>query len=218
MIGYFSKRVHRPQSNQIFIYNQYILSSMSISKRSRFYLGLIIITPAIILLAYILYLGPNTRINETSLEIIYDSPNGPIFTDIEHGDSIELNYESTQPVNIILMQPENKGKYFVLEEKTGFEYYVIDEYSTAGNFVHTFNTSGTWAVYFENPTPPLKPNPVVKYWGTLSKQDDDTTYFYLKIIATIVLIILGLALLISSRISKNRPAKNKKIAPRSNKS
>jgi hypothetical protein len=197
--------------NLIFIYYQSIHSAMTVSKRGRFYLGLIIITPAIILLAYILVMGPNTRIPETTIEIIYDSPNGPVFTDIEPGDSIELNYESTEPVNIILLRPENKGKYFILEQKTGYEYYIIAEDSTGGSFEHTFNSSGTWKIYFENPTPPLHPNPVVKYWGKLGVRDDDLLYFYLKITASVMLVILGVALLISSRLTKARPSdKNKK--------
>ncbi len=178
---------------------------MAIRKRSKFYMGLIILTGAVIFLAILLVQGPHTSIPETSIEIIYDSPKGPGFTDIESGDSLEIKFESTEPVNVILLKPDDYGKYFVLEE-TNVEHTVLATDTTSGSFEHEFNRSGTWKLYFENPTPPPKDAPVVKYWGELKKKSDDLTFYYLNITIGVVLVILGLMLLYSSRTLQSKPS------------
>ncbi len=168
------------------------------NKRSMFYLGLVIFAAAVIFLAYILYLGPHTKISETTTKVIYDHPNGPELSDIEPGDKLELNFESTKPVNVILMKKEDAGKYFTLEDFSVEHYDLAAGESTGGYFEHTFKSSGTWKVYFENPNPPPSTTPKVKYWGKIIKEDETPTSYYLNITTSVILMVLGLALVISS--------------------
>ncbi|WP_455391484.1 hypothetical protein [[Eubacterium] cellulosolvens] len=182
---------------------------MAMGKRTKFYIGVIILAVAIIFLALLLFQGPHTTIPETSVEVIYDSPKGPGFTDIEPGDSIEIKFESTEPVNVILLKPEDYGKYFVLED-TSVEHTVFTTDATSGTINHEFNESGTWKLYFENPTPPPRKAPVVKYWGTLKKQSDDLLFYYLNITVCIILIILALVIINSSRTRKGQRIKDQK--------
>ncbi len=180
---------------------------MLISKRSKFYLGLVLITGAVIFLAILVLQGPYDKFSKNQLEIIYDSPNGPVFTDIKSGDRLILSFESTEPVNVILLRPENYGKFFILEERSGFEFHILAAQSTGDSIEHTFNSSGTWKLYFENPTPPPNSEPEVRYSGEFIKQEDDLVFYYLNISVAIVLIILALALLISSKAFNRKSRK-----------
>ena len=173
--------------------------------RTKFYLGLIILLAAFIYLAILIVQGPHTRIPETTIEIIHDHPNGPTLSDMSAGDKLELHFESDKPVNVLLMETKNSGRYFNLEERTGFEYFVLASAKTDGSIKHTFNTSGDWKVYFEstNPPSPNSANPQVRYWGKIIREGDDMIFYYLNIMVCIILIILALLLLNSSRARKS---------------
>ena len=121
---------------------------MAIKKRTKFYLGLVIFTIAIIFLAYVLYVGPHTRIPETTIHLIYDHPHSLVIKDVSPGDKLKLSFESDEPINIILIRTKDAGKYFNLEDRTVDHTPIFTE-ETGGNFDHKFNTSGTWGVYFE---------------------------------------------------------------------
>jgi hypothetical protein len=107
---------------------------------------------AAIVLAYVLYMGPYNRISERRT-ITYGYPTGPKFEDIKPGDKLELNYESNKPINIILLRTKDSGEYFNNPAST-VKPIVLATDSTGGYIEHTFETSGTWGVYFENPNPP----------------------------------------------------------------
>jgi hypothetical protein len=190
----------------------HLLSAMAfkLNKRSKFYIGLFILALAILLLAIILYLGPNNKLDKTKIEIIFDRPRGPGFDDIKEGDRLILDFESTEPVNVIVIRAEDSGEYFVLEN-TDVEHYFIAKESNGGSFKYTFIKDGEWTVYFENPSPPPNTAPIVSYWGELEQQDQDLTNHYLNITFTFILMILGLVLLYSSRSKQQKPKKaNKK--------
>jgi hypothetical protein len=184
---------------------------MAIRKRTKFYLGLIISAGAIIFLAILLFQGPHTRIPEHTVEIMHDNPKGPGFTDIESNDELELNYEATEGVNVLLMKKDDAGNYFNNPVPT-VKPIVLASESTTGTIHHTFDSGGEWNIYFENPYPPSKEHPpaTVKYWGMLKKKSDDLTFFYLNIIVCVILIVLGLLLLNSSRTPKGKPSVQKK--------
>jgi hypothetical protein len=181
---------------------------MAIRKKSLFYLGLIIFATAAIVLAYVLYMGPYNRISERRT-ITYGYPTGPKFEDIKPGDKLELNYESNKPINIILLRTKDSGEYFNNPAST-VKPIVLATDSTGGYIEHTFETSGTWGVYFENPNPPPRAPPVVEYWGFLKMERENITMHYLNISVSIILIILGLALIISSKMIKQQKDVKKK--------
>jgi hypothetical protein len=193
------------------MYMHHLLSAMAfkLTKRSKFYLGLFILALAILLLAIILYLGPNNKLDKTKLEIIFDRPRGPGFDDIKEDDKLILNFESTEPVNVIVLRAADSGDYFILED-TGVEHYFIAEESTGGSFEYTFIKDGDWNIYFENPHPPPDSAPIVTYWGELEQKDQDMTNYYLNITFTIILMILGLTLLFSSRSKQKTKKRTKK--------
>ena len=182
--------------------------AFTMNKRYKFYLGLLIFAVALILLAVVLYLGPNNKIDETKLEIIYDRPRGPGFDDVKTGDKLILNFESTKSINVIVLHTKDSGDFFLLEDRDVEHYYLAEE-STGGSFEYIFQDDGAWTVYFENPDPPPRTAPVVTYWGELIKKDQDLTNHYLNITFTIILMILGIALLLSAR-SKQQPKKKGK--------
>jgi flagellar basal body-associated protein FliL len=181
---------------------------MAIQKRGLFYFGLIIFAVGIILFAFLVIQGPHSKIPEQSVEIRPGKPLGPQFENIEPGDSIELNFEATEPVNVLLMKAEDAGDYFN-NPVSNVKPIVLAEETTGDTINHEFETSGDWDLYFENPQPPSPNNPPakVKYWGTLKKQADDLLFYYLNIIVSIILIILGLVLLFSSRTKKQTKKK-----------
>ena len=184
---------------------------MHIKKRSRFYIGLIIITIATIFLAYVIYSGPHTKIPETTVNLLYGYPTGPTIKDVKAGDRLELNFESTEEVNVLLMKIEDAGNYFNSPAIT-VKPITLDSDSTSGYFEHEFDSAGDWRVYFENPHPPSTRHgtPKVTYWGQIIKQDDDYLYYYSKITTGTILLLLGAALLISSRQKVNKGKKNNK--------
>ena len=181
-------------------------------KRNKFYLGLIILLVAVILLTILVIQGPHTRIPETTREAIYDSPNGPSLPGMRQDDSVEFKFESSKPVNVILMREKDSGKYFNLDERKGFEYYILASEETAGSFKHTFNSSGDWKIYIENPTPPspTSANPSVTYWGKIISEEDDMLFYYMNISICVILLILAFALLLSSRTQKKNSKKDSK--------
>ena len=77
------------------------------------------------------------------------------------------------PVNVIIMDPKNSGKYFILEERTGYDYEILAAESKSEYIDYTFDRSGSFKIYFENPNPPPRPDAEVKYSGMLIKEDDD---------------------------------------------
>jgi flagellar basal body-associated protein FliL len=176
---------------------------MAIRKRGLFYFGLIIFAVGIILFAFLVIQGPHSKIPEQSVEIRPGKPLGPQFENIEPGDSIELNFEATEPVNVLLMKAEDAGDYFN-NPVSNVKPIVLAEETTGDTINHEFETSGDWDLYFENPQPPSPNNPPakVKYWGTLKKQADDLLFYYLNIVVALILVILGLVLLFSSRTKK----------------
>jgi hypothetical protein len=179
-------------------------------KRTKFYLGLIILLVAVILLTVLVLQGPHTRIPETNLDLLHDHPNGPSLSDMKPDDKVELKFEASKPVNVILMREADSGKYFVLEERTGFEYYQLASEETAGSLKHTFDSDGDWKIYFEGTgvPGPSASNPTVKYWGEIIREEDDLFFYYLNIIVCIILIILGLLLLNSSRTVRSKSKKS----------
>ena len=181
---------------------------MPLRKRTKFYLGLIIILIATIFLAYVLYMGPHTKIPETTIELVYDHPGGPRMNDIKAGDSFELSFESTEEANVLLMKVEDAGDYFN-NPATTVKPITLDTDSTGGYYEHTFDSDGNWRVYFQNPHPPSPRHgtPKVTYWGQIIRQDDDYLYYYLKITTGAIMVLLGAALLLSSR---QKPSKGKK--------
>ena len=183
---------------------------MAIQKRGLFYFGLIIFAVGIILLAFLLVQGPHTRIPEQSVEIRYGNPLGPKFEDMEPGDSVNLNFEATEPVNVLLMKTEDAHDYFN-NPVSSVKPIVLATDSTGGAIEHEFDANGTWKIFFENPHAPSPSNPPakVKYWGMLIKQSDDMLFYYLNIAVALVLIILGLVLLLSSRTKKQTKKKQK---------
>jgi hypothetical protein len=184
---------------------------MSIKRRGLFYLGLIITACAIIFLAYVLFTGPYDKIPTTTIkQLNYDHPTGPKFKDIEPGDKLILNVESTEPINIVLIRIKDSGYFFNLEDWT-VEHYILDAESTGGTFEHTFNSSGSWGVYFENPNPPPKEAPRVNYWGQLDKQNIDLSMHYVNIGTSIFLIIVGFIFIASSRTKKKEPSSSKQV-------
>jgi hypothetical protein len=179
---------------------------MAITNKTKYYFGLILLTVAIIFLIILMIQGPHAKIPRTSITIIYDAPNGPIFENMQAGDRIKLNFESNKPVNAILMRTEDSGNYFILEERTGFEYYVLADDSTGAELDHTFDSGGNWKLYFENPTPPPSSEPKVTYWGEVII-DEDYVFYYLNISVSILLIIVAIALIYSSKVLKPQPKK-----------
>ncbi len=188
----------------------YILSNMANRKRTLFYLGLLIFALAVIFLTYVLYVGPYNKFSEKRT-ITYDHPSGEIFKDVRVGDKLELNYESSKPVNVILIRTKDSGDYFLLEDRT-VEHFVLAAEATSGNIEHTFQSSGDWGIYFENPRPPPRDPPVVEYWGQLKMERENITMHYLNITVAIIFIILGLILIFSSRTKKpqQKPTTKKK--------
>lgn len=183
---------------------------MAMRKRTKFYLGLIILAGAVIFLTTLLIQGPHTKIPEHTVEIMYDNPTGPGFTDIESGDELELNFEATEEINVLLMKKEYAGNYFNSPVPT-VKPIVLASESTAGTIHHTFEDGGDWNIYFENPHPPSQehPPPTLKYWGELKKQSDDVVFYYLNIIVCIILLILALGIIYSSRTRKTKPKSKK---------
>jgi len=182
---------------------------MHIKKRTMFYLGLIMITIGVIFLATLLYLGPHDKFNEENLEIRYDDPRGPIFENIQAGDKFELTFDATKPVNVLLLKEEEASSYFNTPVPT-VQPIIFASESKGGDIDHTFDADGNWALYFENPYPPPRSTPKVSYSGQLIKKDDNITFYYLNIALSIILIIVALVLLFSSKekkplkISKNK--------------
>ena len=191
---------------------------MAVPTRLMFYIGLFVFAVGIIFLAYLLFTGPHQKIPETNIKVIYDHPGGIELTDIKRGDKLELSFESTEPVNVILMRKKDSGKYFNLDDRS-IEHYDLAVDSTGEYMEHTFNSSATWKVYFENPNPPPKNVPRVKYWGQLIKVDQNPFPYIINIIISIILIIFGLAFAISSviyqRVNKKKHKKGKKRAQKS---
>lgn len=186
---------------------------MAIKRRGLFYLGLIITACAIIFLAYVLFTGPYDKIRTTTInQLNYDHPTGPKFKDIEPGDKLTLNVESTEPINIVLIRIEDSGDFFTLEDRS-VVHYILDADSTGGTFEHTFSnsSSGNWGVYFENPYPPPKETPRVRYWGQLDEKNKDLSMHYVNIGTSIFLIVLGFIFIVSSRTKKKEPKSGKQL-------
>lgn len=186
------------------------MAMSSMKKRTRFYLGLGLITIAIIFIAYVIFTGPHTQIPETEHELIYDHPTGPSIDNVKPGDRFELNFESTEKINILLMKREDAGNYFNTPTPN-VQPIILDSDSTGGYFEHTFDSGGDWRVYFDNPHPPTQrnPSPTVKYWGQIIRQDDDYFYYYMKLALGTIVLVLGAAFLISSREVKARKSDKK---------
>jgi hypothetical protein len=183
---------------------------MANKKRALLYLGVIFISISIIFLAYILTTGPYDKVQDNNVTIISDNPLGLIFKDVEPGDKLELNFESTKPVNVYILHPEDKGDFFTLEDRT-VEHYIVAEESTAETIDYTFSGKGDWGVYFENPKPSAPYDaPVVDYWGELREKDKDLSMHYVNITTCVILIVVGLIFLYSSRTKRQTKRSTKK--------
>jgi hypothetical protein len=183
---------------------------MATKKRALLYIGVIFISVAVIFLTYILTTGPYDRVQDNNVTIISDSPLGLIFEDVEPGDKLELNFESTKPVNVYILHPGDKGSFFTLEDDEVVHYKVAEE-SKAETIDFTFSGKGDWGVYFENPksTSPYDA-PVVDYWGEFREKDKDLSMHYVNITTCVILIVIGLIFLHSSRLKKQTKRLTKK--------
>lgn len=170
---------------------------MARKKKGQLYIGVILISIGIIILTYVLTTGPYDNIPQTTTTVIYDSPTKLPLNDVEAGDKLILNFESTKPVNVIILRARDFGDYFLLEDNS-VEHIILASESTAGSFEYTFNRSGNWCVCFEDPNPPPPyEKPKVTYWGEFIEDNKDLSMHYTNITTGIVLIVLGLVFIYS---------------------
>ena len=67
---------------------------MARKKKGQLYIGIILISIGIIILAYVLTTGPYDNIPQTTSSVIYDSPTKLPINDVEPGDKLILKFES----------------------------------------------------------------------------------------------------------------------------